>query len=288
MNIKNGLIALTFLSLVLSACKKDTDDTGNLDTFKSAEDNSMMETEFAAIFDAVEDIATGDTHVYKKSTTILPSGATVNFSDSTFLDGTGVAFCVDYGPLGSEIPHGILCKDGRYRAGSFCVTIDKRFKDKGAEATVTLGSDYYAGDGETMVKYTGTKTILRLEDNKYQIIVNSATAKSVDIELTWTSNYIITKDIDIPGGILGDEYIVEGKANGVNREGKEFTVTITYPLRKRVEIGCASTFVEGTLEVINTASGNHLAIDYDPFINQACDKIVQVKVNGKKFQFVVR
>lgn len=288
MNIKNGLILLALVSLVFTSCKKDDGADGGLETFQSAEDNSMMETEFAAIFDMVEDVATGDSQVYKKSNTILPSGATVTFSDTSFLDGTGVAFCISYGALGSAIPYGMLCKDGRYRAGTLCVTIDKRFKEKGAEATVTLGGSYFAGDGEDMVQYSGTKTILRLEDNKYQISVNAATAKSKDFELSWTSNYIITKDVDIPGGILGDEYIVEGKANGINREGKEFTVTITYPLRKLVEIGCASTFIEGTLEIINTASGDRLAIDYDPFINQKCDKVVGVKVNGKEFQFIVR
>lgn len=290
MNIKNGILVVTLLSLLTTACKKDdTDDTAN-QAFTSAEDNSMMETEFSAIFDVVEDIATEDTQVFKKSGSILPGGATITFSDTTFFDGDGVEFCVSYGELGSSAPKGMLCKDGRYRAGSFCVSVDQRFREVGAEATVTItdGNNYYSGDGSDMTKFVGTKTILKIEDDKYQIVVNGATAENPKYKVIWSSNYTIQKTLDVPGGILGDEYTIEGKADGTNREGELYTVTITSPLRKVIQIGCASTFVEGNLEVINTTSGNRLAIDYDPFNNQECDKVVQVKVNGKAFQFIVR
>jgi hypothetical protein len=51
------------------------------------------------------------------------------------------------------------------------------------------------------------------------------------------------------------------------------------PLLKKLELGCASTFISGVVTIENE-TGGILILDYDPYNDQACDKVARVTING--------
>ena len=87
---------------------------------------------------------------------------------------------------------------------------------------------------------------------------------------------------------MGDVFEILGSASGTNRKGEAFTVTIDVPLKKKVDVGCAQTFVKGKLTLKNTDSGKEIIIDYDPFGNEACDRVAKATINGKDHIYTVR
>jgi hypothetical protein len=74
----------------------------------------------------------------------------------------------------------------------------------------------------------------------------------------------------------------------VNRKGESFTVKVDVPLVKKVELGCARTFVKGKITLTNTSSGKTILIDYDPYNDQKCDLIAKATINGKEYFYTVR
>jgi hypothetical protein len=89
-------------------------------------------------------------------------------------------------------------------------------------------------------------------------------------------------------GILGDEYSITGNDSGVNRKGESFEVNITEPLYKKIQMGCARTFTQGVLDIINVSNQEKIKLDYDPYNNNACDLIAKATIRSKEFIFTVR
>jgi len=276
------------LSLLSTGCRKDKGET--LETIVSAEDNSTAENEFTSLFDLTDDFSSNDRRT-RAGNTILPSGALVVFQDSSYTDGDGVECTIDFGPLKSSSPKGLLCADGRYRAGKVHIASTRRYFLDSAEITITIGDadQYYAGnDGVSLTNITGTMKLTRLSQSALHIDVTNARAINDKGTVAWQSSRTITKLIDAGPGILGDQFQITGQASGVNRSGENFTVSIDVPLLKKVELGCARTFVKGKITLTNTSSGKTIAIDYDPFNNQACDLTAKATINGKEYFYQVR
>lgn len=277
MNTRLLIFALA-VGFVVSSCRKDLKES-----IQSAEDNAQVENEFSAIYDAVSDFAAEDNRTGKTDEYILPSGAVVSFIDSSFTDGDGVHFTIDYGPLNNGgSSKGILCKDGRYRAGKVGVLMSKRWSENGCEIVISIPSsnEYYAGNGSNMYKITGTKTITRTSATSYSVVVANATMQRDNGTVSWQSQRTITLTKDAGIGWLNDEYEISGSASGTNVNGDEFTVSTVTPLLKKLSLGCLSTFVSGTLKLENS-NGKELLLNYDTFGNQACDKTATVTYNGK-------
>ncbi len=269
--------AFLLLLLALSSCRKQA-----LESFQSAEDHAQLETEFAQVYESVADFVANDAKTSKTEDYMLPSGALVSFTDSVFSDGDGIDFEIDYGPLGTSTPKGRLCKDGRYRAGKIHVGMNKRWSEIPCLVTVAITSsdEYYAGNGTNMYKITGTKTISRVSNDTYEVEVANATLQRTNGAVAWNSERTVTKTFDSGAGWLNDEFSVTGSAQGINANGDAFAVQITTPLKKKLSIGCMSTFIAGELMVTNS-NGRELRIDYDSFGNEACDKTITVFYNGK-------
>jgi hypothetical protein len=53
-------------------------------------------------------------------------------------------------------------------------------------------------------------------------------------------------------------------------------------------MGCARTFTQGVLELINVSSQEKIILDYDPYNNNACDLIAKATIRNKEFIFTVR
>jgi len=283
---KLGIIVMA--ALVLGCCRREKLEA--LETITSAEDNSTVETEFSSAFDLGDDVVSNDTRLKKAGSTILPSGAILKFTDSLFTDGDGKEFEIDFGPIGSTLPFGRLCGDGRYRAGKIHFTLSAIYLNIGSRLTINISDNdaFFSGNGAEMTQISGDKIMTRTQINQFTVEVINGKAMNAKGTVAWTASRTITKSIDAGPGILGDVFEVTGTASGTNRNGDNFTVNITTPLKKKIEIGCAQTFIKGKLSLKNTKSGIEILIDYDPFSDGACDKTAKATINGKDHFFTVR
>ena len=275
-------------SQFLSSCGKDKLEV--LDTITSAEDNSTAENEFTSAFDLGQDVASSDGRLKKGGSSILPSGAIFTITDSLFTDGDGKEFNVDFGPLGTSMPFGKLCKDGRYRAGKINFTISSPFLSIGSILTINISDNdkFFGGNGAEMTQISGTKVITRTLVNQFTVVVTDGKAINSNGTVTWAANRTITLISDAGPGLLGDIFEITGSASGTNRKGEKFTVSIDVPLKKKIDFGCAQTFIKGKLTLKNTDSAKEIAIDYDPFNNEACDRTAKATLNGKDYIYTVR
>lgn len=250
----------------------------------------MAETQFFATFEAAYDVIATDSRFKKTETSIIPSNTSIIFLDSTFDDGDPVDVMVDFGGLGNDVPHGTLCQDGRYRAGKMYISLNQSIESAEFRATVTTTAEdsFYCGNGEEMVQLIGKMIISLAGPSAIKISVSNATLIDGENESQWKSERIITQIEDGGDGIWGDTYSVSGSASGVNREGEAFNVTIDKPLIKRMEKGCAKTFVEGVLTVSSAENSQKISIDYDPYKNQACDLFAEANLNGRKTIFKIK
>ncbi len=272
------LLAMVILTaMVFTSCRREL-----AESIQSAEDNAAIETEYAQVYDVVADYASTDTRTGKTDDNILPSGASVSFADTTFTDGDGIEFTIDYGVLdhGASFK-GILCKDGRYRAGKIHVSMDHHWSDTPVTINITISTadEYYVGNGTKMYKLSGLKTITRSSATSYSVTVTNATLQRDNGTISWSSNREITQTHDAGAGWYDDEYEISGSASGTNVNGVTFTVNTVTPLKKKLTLGCLSTFVSGDLMLTNS-NGKMLEINYDSYNNEACDKSVTITYNG--------
>lgn len=289
MKIQKLMLAIAVLATMgMVSCKKDKLEV--LETITSAEDNSTAESEFTAAFDLGNDVASSDGRLKKAGTSILPSGAVLTITDSLFTDGDGKEFSIDFGPLGTTAPLGKLCGDGRYRAGKINFTLSAPYLTVGSILTISITDNdkFFGGNGSQMTQISGTKVITRTQDNQFSVVVTNGKATNDNGTVTWNASRTITRISDAGPGLLGDVFEISGSASGTNRKGEAFTVTIDVPLKKKVEAGCAQTFIKGKLTLKNTDSGKEIIIDYDPFNNEACDRVAKATINGKDYIYTVR
>ncbi|MBO6517289.1 MAG: hypothetical protein JJ975_12130, partial [Bacteroidia bacterium] len=154
------LISLSCLMLfALSNCSESIPEVK--ENIFSAEDNAQAETQFFATFEAAYDVIATDRKFRKAETTIIPSNAKIVFIDSSFDDGDGVEMWVDFGPILDTEPKGILCQDGRYRAGKMHITVNQSILSAEFLAVVTTSEEdqFFSGNGENMSQLIGTTVI---------------------------------------------------------------------------------------------------------------------------------
>ncbi|MFN8277890.1 MAG: hypothetical protein U0T84_10415 [Chitinophagales bacterium] len=266
--------------VLFTSCKKSTQE----EQAQSAKDNAQMESEYAQIYDAVSNYAAYNPKIGKKESAedyILPNGAIVAFQDSIF-DGNGIAFTIDYGPLGTGFNKGIPCKDGRYRAGKIKISLDQRWNTTPSVMTVTIDpGQYYSGNGTTMYEVSGQKTIRHTAPNSYDVQVSNGRLVKAEGTVSWSTSRTITQIVDVPGTAWGDVFTYSGTSTGTNVKGETFTVSTIQPLKKRIEAGCLTTFVSGKLEV--SSGSKSYSVNFDPYSNEACDRKAVVTYNGKDY-----
>jgi hypothetical protein len=294
MNSNKSVILIITCVATLIGCQKQ-DRILYTENIQSAENNAMMETEFSAMFEAIDDIASIQNDIgnnYKSTTyTVVPSGAMVIFTDSLWNDGDGIEFYIDYGELDLYPPKGILCKDGRYRAGKVYASLSDRYFNLNSILTISVPSEniYYVGNGNDMTNISGTKTVTRIDTNTRNIRVTDAIATNLLGSITWNADRTISKTFNTGPGLWGDEFTITGTSSGTNVNGVGFTANISSlnPLVKRLELGCASTFVSGVITITNN-NGDQMQLDYDPYNDQPCDKVARVIINGRSKFIIVR
>jgi hypothetical protein len=256
----------------------------------SAQDNALVENEFNSTIEAMTDwVATSK--FYKKANQIIPVGAIVFLKDSTFSDFTGIEGTIDFGPKGFTKPYGLLCSDGKYRAGKIHFLLNRPVEFPGSIFQMTMESTdkFYSGTGEEMNLLSGNLSVENQDG--LSLLIKAVKLKLEDEDentIEWNCIRTIRMVKDAGKGIWRDVYSLEGTANGINRNGEEFEVTIDQPLIKKMEDGCSRTFVKGILSIKNTAANKNIRVDYDPNKDEACDNIAEADINGKKTIFRIK
>lgn len=277
-------------SIVVFAQSCETNVKDAAENIEAAEDYALSENAFNGAFDISDDVASTDPRMKKSGSYILPSGAVLNWLDTSFADGDPVEFNIDFGPLGTGALKGMLCNDGKYRAGVMRFVLTKPYTQIGAKLTLSLsdGDNYYIGNGINMFKITGTVDADRTATD---IVTINTTNGTITNDAGEKAEFFGTKTITrtVGGstpGVWGDEYTVEGNGGGKTKKGDVYVWKITKPLRKKMSQGCASTFVTGIIEVKNNKANQTLSVDFDAFGNEACDKSVKVIIG--KFEKIIQ
>lgn len=273
------LFVLTFIG-----CKDNSVDP-ILESIKSAEDNSVVESEYSSIFEYVDDegensplMAIGKNEnqpvTQKVQISLLPNCATKT------IDTINRIITIDFGTTNC------LCLDGVYRRGKIVAQFIGPYRQIGSKVIVTL-VDYFVNDNNV----TGTKTIERVLQFKWSVEVRDASVTTPTGKITWESDRTVERIAgnSTPLNIWDDEYVYTGTATGINRKGVAFSVTIdpSYPLKKKIQLGCASTFISGHLTIAND-KGDTMILNYDPIGGEPCDKIGEVTINGVTRRITLR
>lgn len=273
-------IILATFSLFLNSCGKTK---LNRSTTTST-DNNLAENAFNDVYKVVNETAEDESGNKGIQAYSFGNCATVTvdpaWPDTTFPK----TVIVDFGSVNC------LGTDGRERRGSITYTISDKYRNAGCEITVTP-NDYYVND----YKIEGKKTITNNGRN-YDYNINftikvtngQVTSPEGDI-ITWesirTREWIEGEETTFwtngIGGITDDVYSITGNANGVNRDGYTFTVTIIEPLI--VKIGCRWV-TKGILEI----APEDLKVRTVNYGDGNCDNEATVEIGNKTYNITLR
>ena len=274
--MKKVLFSIFSLALLFSACQKDEEEMKAGEIVADAiEDNAEFENTLNGIENVSVDAADkeGDSADYEfKSCAnitvtptwisgVFPKTITVDFGDSNCL---GV--------------------DGNYRRGKILVNITGLYRDSGTVITTTL-DNYYQNDN----KIEGKKTKTNLGRNgsgnlTFDVVFENGLLTSVNsYRISWRSN----RTVEWIGGestllnIFDDEYEIDGAANGVTRNGNQFTMDIIENLN--VALNCR-WIRSGKISIV-PENFSARTVDYG---NGNCDRLATYTANGEDFQFTMR
>lgn len=275
------IIAALFLSII--ACDKDSNENVIDNTTTSSRDNTTAENMFADIKKVVEEAADDEGQTSKignnKAGYTFGNCASVTVNPAWIDPTWPKVMQIDFGTTNCVGNYGVS------RRGKLIVTITGKYRDAGTVLTIQP-QNYYVND----IKVEGTKTITNdgyNTNNNLSFTVDVVNGKLTypnNKEITWAStrtNEWIEGDSTtlfthgFPG-ICDDVYLITGSANGTNRKGEPYTVTITNPLRKEI---CCRWVVSGTLELVPDGLDPRVL----DFGSGTCDNQATITVNGNTF-----
>lgn len=274
-----GLIVMGVAFLI--GCTNTDDYVEIAETSEPHHSTLTILSEVVSSMDIIEDLATSDPFFFKKSDLFLPDAVDVVYLDNTYDDGDGLEVELNFGELGT-MPHGILCKDGKYRAGVLKLKLNKPFHKKEAELEIEFDDDepFYTGDGEHMVQFVGDIELERAEKEGLVVIAKKLQVAEGQNSHTIECELVINKVQDVGIGLFNDVNEIKGELT-LHGENRTIEVEIVTPLKKKYLNECAKHIVSGTLDVYHSNSASDIHIDFDPYENEACDNDISVTVNGK-------
>jgi hypothetical protein len=259
------IIALTFFT---SSCQEDVESPGQL----SEVDILAVENEAVAesAFEDVDDIAFESLLYFESGGRIAEDeNSPIRCAVKTH-DKENKTIVVDFG-------EGCIGKNGRERKGKIIITYTDRKFMPGAVHTMTFENFYVDGK---LIEGTRTRTNISAGTDDYlrfSVVLENG-------KVTWEDGTFATREanwetsrIRTPNPI-NDERIRTGNANGVNKEGLEYTVNITKAIVwKRACM--ASDRIKIPVEGIKVkiTDGNTVTVDYG---DGTCDNLVTITKDG--------
>jgi hypothetical protein len=251
------------------------------ETHAGTEQSLQAYNELLSTYDIIEDFVSSVDMFMKKDESLLPPEVVVTVIDAIYTDGDGVEVVLDFGELGAE-PHGLLCKDKKYRAGKVRITADKPYGDSGAKVSITFPEDnpFYSGSGDKMMRIDGNLIFQRMEDNLVNMHCTSLQFYDGEEEISLVTDLMIEKTNDAGAGIIDDEMSLSGEMLLETVTGQVKLTTVS-PLKKKYTLDCAQHIIAGHLDVDQSNSVSKITVDFDPMLDEACDNKVSITINGK-------
>jgi hypothetical protein len=276
------ILGLSVLSLFFcfSGCIEET-IIEVTETHAVTDQSLQVCNELLSTYDIIEDFVSSADMFMKKDESLLPPEVVVTVIDAIYTDGDGVEVVLDFGELGAE-PHGLLCKDKKYRAGKVRITADKPYGESGAKVSITFLEDnpFYSGSGDNMMRIDGDIIVHRIEDNKVNMHCTSLQFYDGEEEISLVADLMIEKTNDAGAGIIDDELSFSGEVLLETVTGQVKLTTIS-PLKKKYTLDCAQHIIAGHLDVDQSNSLSKITVDFDPVLDEACDNKVSITINGK-------
>lgn len=233
------VVALGLTTLIGFSCKREQVVFDG--EVSSSIDNGFAESEFGAIRNMIDMEARADSNVYGKTsgtTGIYCPGATVTV---TITSATTATMVVDFGT-------GSNCLDGRLRTGKLNASFVGKWKDAGSTVTITPDNYTVAGYAFTFNKVITYNGLNGQSDPYWTVVVTNAVLShptngtstwSCDRVTTWTEGHADTDPTN-------NEYEVTGTAEGVSRNGVNYTVVVDASQPLKVLASCPN-IVSGVL-----------------------------------------
>lgn len=267
-----------------ASCEKLIDDAS--ETADSAEDFSEDQEAMSDLVTLIQDIASTDPYMLKKSNSILPEGS-ITHMDSSFTDGNGIELYIRL-----EAP--TICSDGLYRSCMLHITANKPFSEVGClidvEGSIWVGESAVIGNGFgfafnkinnkflTLERTAANTLEVRYEIEFFYTVLDFANEIFAGDSYTNTATFVMTQTegLQTPG-TDGDKFVVSGSSTGENHNETPYTTTITKDLVYVVDKTCSKTFIEGAMTLKNSGSTSDLKIDFG---SGACDNDVEITLPG--------
>lgn len=268
--LSSAVVVSSFL--IFNACKKKTEVDNET---QSVVDNAICEQQFMSIQPIVNDKSINEKGIKRinacESFSIL-SGDTTDADNNKIYDNGPVTFQIDYGTTGC------IGSDGVYRTGKINITTAKRWSVYNNDVTVDL-VNYKANT----ISYAGQIKISRPDS----LTITTQVINGHCTDGNWHIDYACTKTLKQVAGFAtktdasDDEFSISGSSTGKNREGRNFTTSITNPLIKKSSCKFISS---GTLEL--TPDGfKTRTVDFG---NGTCDDDATFTVNGQTVSFKLK
>jgi hypothetical protein len=276
-NIALSVILIASSIITLNSCKKKTEVDNET---QSVVDNAICEQQFMAIQPVVNEKGIQEKGIKRTNGTggvwnilgAISGTNTPNVATDTIVDANGfyqngpVTFEIDYGTTGTPF------MDGTTKYGKMRITALKRWSYlSGNQITVDLVSFK-----SNNVTYSGQIKITRPDTNSLTVeVVNGHCSDG-----SWNIDYAATKTMTKIAGTT-DDYSITGNSSGKNRDGRNFTTTITNPIVKKAS---CKWITSGTLDL--TPDGfKTRTVDFG---NGTCDDDATYTVNGQTVSFKLK
>lgn len=277
------LLTLTVvLAMGLSSCERINHNTDSKEEI--AADIALVTTEVSSILefaDEASDQTTGKGVPFLFNLQNFNKDTRVIVLDSTYYDGDAVEFLIDFGPTAQPFKPSQKCLDGRFRGGKIKVVLESHYVENTAKSHIVVDDpNGYVFGTENKALIINQMNIDAERELREMLKFN---IKSLEIDsksLEFDGKVSIEKisGINTPG-IFGDQYLFNGDGH-VELGDEDLHWSTGAPLKKKVEPGCGMIPVKGLLNLTLENSNRNIVVDFDPFENESCDRIIRITNAG--------
>lgn len=283
--LHHALIALVFMLGLISmqSCERINEHKEN--GLQLATDFCVMQSELASIIEVADEMGdqtTGKGTPPKFVLGAFGKAASVKILDSTFFDGDAIEFEINFGPNNLPLSENQRGFDGKYRAGIMHIKIQSHYIENTAKLEIEIdkSDNFWVGANPNQPKNIAIScSTIRQDSKTHSLAIESLDffgQKKISIEGTVQ----LLKLTSSNPGVIGNKYQILGKGL-IKESDDEQSWEIIQPLIKNVVPGCSGEYINGMLELKDSEKSSTTILDYDPFENESCDRIVRVTIAGK-------
>ena len=277
-------LVLSIGLIFMQSCERINDHKEN--GVQLATDYCSMQSDFAAIVEVADQMGDQTTAKGTPIKFLLDAfgrQTVVRALDTTYFDGDGIEFEIDFGPTSLPLSENQRGYDGKYRAGKMHVKIETHYQEKLSklEIEINKSDNYWVGRNPSQPHNIAASLSLSRQDSKKHEISIESFEFLGQKAITLNGTFQLTKVTSVNPGVIGNNYQLTGSGSLLNSENEKQNWEIKQPLVKKVVPGCSGEFVSGMIELNNKDKSAMISIDYDPFDNESCDRIVRAIVAGK-------